>query len=253
MSPSSRRLVRISGIFIAVLLIALAFYPGTLATPYVTAQDSPRYAHTILPESSPIYEEYTDKYDPEVYRYDELSPVAQELFDRTRAAEPRPQYNGNRRYVPDVCGEFMLVCDGYAQDELPEEFTYGTELPPEETLAFVEDGDDRYLLQTGYTDHVTLFAIPFRLFIAWLTMFPLAAFVIVVAFTAESDRVLAGTIGAGALVAILSFLTPYLQMNGLGSAWTIRYLLLGSVWSTLLVAGGYKLSQLVFDGATQSS
>lgn len=241
MSPSSHRLLRLSGVAVAVVLLGLAFYPGTLATPYVTADDTPKYAHTIVPESSPVYEEYTEEYEPRVYQYDDLSPAGQEVFDRARAAEPRPQYSGERRYVPDVCRDFVLVCDEYSRDELPEQFTYGTELTYEESLAFVEDGDDRYLLQTGITGHLFFGPFPVRFVVAWLTMLPLAALVAVVTVRSGSDRALGGAVGGGALVAVLAVLTPYVEMVGLGSARTIRVALLTAVWLAIVAAGGYWL------------
>lgn len=253
MSLTSHRLLQFSGIVVAVILFGLAFYPGTLASPYVTAQDTPRYAHTIVPESSPLYEEYTDGYDHEVYRYDDLSPVGQELFDRTRAAEPRPQYNGERRYIPDVCRDSLLVCDKYSRDELPEQFTYGTELTYEEAFVFVEDGDDRYLLRTGITGHLFFAPVPVRFILAWLTMLPLAAFVAVVTFNSGSDRVLGGVVGGGALVATLGVLAPYSEMVGLVSARVIGVLVLGGVWIGILTAGGYRLYRGVTDSKRRSS
>jgi len=99
MVPTSHRHLRVAGIVLAVLLLGLTVYPGTLTTPYVTGEDTPRYAHTVVPEPSAEYKEVTSEHDPEVYQYEDLSLTAQELFDRTRAAEPRP--NGERRYTPD--------------------------------------------------------------------------------------------------------------------------------------------------------
>lgn len=253
MFPTSHRLRRFSGLVVAVTLLGLVFYPGFLATPYVTAQDTPRYAHTIVPESSPLYEEYTEGYDHEVYQYDELSPVGRELFDRTRAAEPRPQFNGERRYIPDVCRDFVLVCDRYSQDELPEQFTYGTELYYEEAFVFIEDGDDRFLLRTGITGHLFFAPFPVRFVVAWLTVLPLATFVAVVTFTSESDRVLGGAVGGGVLVATLGVLTPYIEMVGLGSARTIGVLLLGGVWVSILTAGGHRLYKRATDSERHST
>ena len=241
MAQPPNRLLRLSGALVATLLVALAFYPGTLASPYVTERDSPRHAHAIVPESSAIYDENIGEHVEKRYRYDELSPTAQTFVDRTKTAE-------NHQYTPVVCRDFTLVCDRYSLDELPEEFTYGTELPREESLAFIEDGDDRHLFQTGYTSHATLFAVPLRLFTAWLTMIPLAALVAVVTVASESDRAIAGAVGGGALVAALGFLTPYVEMVGLVSGRVLGPLLLGSVWIGILAAGGYWLYQSTFDG-----
>lgn len=247
MDRSSQRILRFSGLIVAVILLGLAFYPGTLATPYVTAQETPKYAHTIIPESSPLYEEYTEDYNHEVYQYDELSPVGQELFDQTRAAEPRPQYNRERRYIPDVCRDFMLVCDKYSQDELPEQFTYGTELDYEEAFVFIEDGDDRYLLQTGITGHLFFAPFPVDFVIRRLTVIPLAIFVAVVTLRSESDRVHGGAVVGGMLVATVGVLAPYMEMVGFGSARTIGVLFLAGVWISILTSGGYRLYQRATD------
>lgn len=243
MSPPTQPLLRGSGIVIALLLVGLIFYPGAFASPYVTAQDGPQYAHTIIPESSPTYEGYTSEYDPEVYHYDALSPVAQDLFDRTRAADPRPQYNDERRYIPAVCRGFMLVCDTYHHDELPDEFTYGTELSPEETLQFVETDDERYLLQTGWDSHGTLFAFPFRFVIALLTMLPLAVAVAGTAVRSEDSRIVASAAGGGAAVIVLGLLAPYLEMYGLIPARPIGLFSVVAVWLVLLATGVYRAYQ----------
>lgn len=240
MPSTTHRSLQFVGVALAVILLWLAFYPGTLATPYVTGEESPRYAHAIVPESSALSDENLDEYDLPVYQYDELSPIAQELFDRTRAAP-------DHRYTPDVCREFMLVCDTYAPADLPKEFTYGTGLHTEESLVYIETDGTRYLFETGWTGHVALFAFPFRLFIAWLTMLPLAGGVALVTATARNDRVLTGTVAGAALVASLAVLAPYVQMVGLVSAWTIRALLLAGVWASLLAAGGYLLYQRLVD------
>lgn len=251
MSPRSHRPLRIAGIAVAVVVLGLAFYPGTLTSPYVTGEDTPRYAHTMVPESSPQYEEVTREHDPEVYQYDELSPTGRELFDRTRAAEPR--LYGERRYIPVVCRDFVLVCDAYARDQLPEEFTYGTELTYEEAFVFVEDGDDRYLLQTGITGHLLFAPFPVGFALAWLTMLPLAGFVAVVTGRSESDRVLGGVVGGGAVVATLGVLAPYVEMAGLVSTWVIGVVLLGGVWTSILAAGGHRLYQWVTDRERRGS
>lgn len=244
MFPPSSRLLRISGVAVVVLLVGLALSPGTLASPY--APDTPRYDHQIVPESSTMYEEVVEGSDPAVYQYDELSPVAQELFDRTRAAE-------TQQYTPTVCRNFMLVCDTYAEDELPEEFTYGTELTDEEAFVFVEDGDERYLFQTGTTGHLFLAPFPTGFALSWLTMLPLAAFIAVVTGTSASDRVLGAVVSSGVLVATLGVVAPYIEFAGLAPAWVLGVLLLGGVWIGILTAGGYTLYQRVAHSERRSS
>jgi len=241
MSLPSHRQLKVAGFVVAALLLALAAYPGSFGDPYVTASDSPKYAHTIVPESSPLYEEYTAGYDHEVYQYAELSPVARELFDRTRAAEPREQYNGNRRYIPAVCRGFMLVCDTYHEDDLPEEFTYGTELDYDEAFVFIDDGSDRYLLRTGWTGHGGLFAFPIRSVLSWLTLLPLAGFIGLLAARAADTSLLTGAVGGGAVVAVASLLSPYVEMTGAVSGLAIGVVCLLAVWLSIIATGGRAL------------
>lgn len=244
MSPSTDRLLRFAGALVAVLLVALAFYPGTLAAPYVNATDPYGYTHTIVPESSSQYEYLTDETSPEVYRYEDLSPVARTMFDRTLAADPG-RFTDGPSYVPQVCRDFMLVCDGYREREMPDEFTYGMRLAPEESAVFVEKGGERYLLQTGSDGHYFFGPLPFGFLTAWLALPPLAVLVALVVGKASADRVRWGVVALGALVAALAVLAPYLAFYGLAPVWVTRGLVLGAAWLTILGAGGYRLSGAV--------
>jgi hypothetical protein len=239
MQPSSDRALRLAGVALAVVLVALALYPGTLASPLVTADDTPKYSHTIVPESASQYDEYTAGYDHDVYQYEDLSPVAQELFDRTRAAESGP--NGERTYVPAVCRDWVLACDGYAEEDLPAAFTYGTELDYEEAFVFVEDGDERYLLQTGITGHLFLAPFPTGFALSWLTMLPLAGLVGALANRAGDERLLGGVVVVGAVVAALGVLAPYAELAGLVPAWVVGVVLLAGVWLAMLAVGGREV------------
>lgn len=240
MTLPSNRLLRLSGALVAILLLGLASYTGTLASPYVTGQDSLQYSHAIVPETSAAYDEEVRP----VYQYDELSPVAQTFVDRTRAAP-------NDEYIPNVCRDFMLVCDEYTRDELPDEFTYGKQLGYGEGLVFIEDGNDRFLLETGSTFHGLPF-IPVRLLSAWLTVLPLAVIVAVATFRSKNGRVHAGTVSTGVVVAALCLLAPYIEMAGLVSAQVIGLLLVSALWAGILAMGGYWLYQRVAGGYRSS-
>lgn len=246
MTPSTRRRLRYLGIAVAVLLVVLALYPGTLASPYLSPQETTQYSHAVTPESSDTYEEWTEEFDPDYYRYEELSPEARELFDRTRTAEPS-EHGWERTFTPRICRDVVLVCDGYVRGELPEEFTYGEELTPDEALVIVQHGEDRYLLKTGEFGHGDRFALPIRPVGVWLTLLPLALFVGGVAVSATTDRALAGTVGGGALVGVLGFLAPYLEMIGVVPVPVLGGLLLVSVWTTVLVSSGYRLYRATTD------
>lgn len=237
MTPATRRRLRVLGLGVALLLVVLALYPGTLASPSLSPHESVQYSHAVEPESSERYAEWTEEVDLDTYAYEDLSPPARELFDRTRAAEPS-QYGWKYTYTPRVCRDAVLVCDGFFRHELPAEFTYGEELTPQEALVIVEDGDDRYLLKTGQFGHGDRFGPPVRQVGVWLTVFPLALFVGVVAVSAASDRVLVGTVGWGVLVATLAVLAPYLEMIGAMSARLLGVLLVMTVWAGVLAAAG---------------
>lgn len=238
MSLSARRPLRIAGLAVAVCLLALAAYPGTLNTPYETARGDPSYDHEILPESSYVHEEYGSDPDIETYRYEDLSPAAQEVFDRT-LNDP------DREFEPTVCKGFVLVCDAYRQSEMPAEFTYGTQLRPAVALDWVEKGGERYLFRTGFIDHAGLFGFSNVLFLAWPTVIPLGLFVGRAAARSENDRYVAGVTGFGAVVAALSLVAPYLEMFDLVSALLVGMTVLAATWLLLLGAGVHRLYRWV--------
>jgi len=217
--PSSRTL-QILGIVTAVLLVALLFYPGTFSPPY-TEIHADQYSHTLVSEPE-------GEGELPVYEYDELSPVAQEMFDRTRNAEGS--------YTPNVCQEFMLVCDEYREDELPDEFTYGSYLSPSEAHVIVEDGNESYVLKTGGNNQADWFLSPGGL-LSFVTLIPSAIFIVFVVGaarihgTATADRVLGATTAGGATVGVLAVLAPYLEMFGLITAETLGQLLVYALFA----------------------
>ena len=234
--------LRIAGLCVAIALLALAAYPGTLAEPYDTARGDPSYFHTIVREDSSTYEEYAAEVDT-TYRYEELSPAGQRFFDRALEA-PRVG-GGQRRFEPTVCAGFVLTCDAYAQSDLPPEFTYGTQLPPDFALQFVEKGGERYLLQTGFINHAGLFGFSNTLFLAWPTVIPLGLFVGRAALNSDSERFVAATAGLGAAVAALALAAPYLDMFGVVSAFWVGVTVLAATWLSLLGAGGHRVYRWV--------
>jgi len=212
----SNRNLRILGIVIAVLLIALAFYPGTLTTPYV--QETPQqYTNTLVPE-------WDVDNDPTVYQYDELSPVAQEIFDRTRNVKASSEDTPG--YTLDVCRDFMLICDGYHEDELPDEFTYSLS---NEAHVIVEDGNESYVLRTGTSLHGNYFFITpsgIDALLSFLILFSVAVATVVVVVKSQNEYLLKGTVSGGAVIGALAFLAPYLEMLELVTASALRLLIL---------------------------
>ena len=223
-------------VVVALLLVGLPFYAGTFSPGYVTNPDD--YEHAI--EAGPADDvsgglelDQGTAVEDVTYEYAELSPTAQTLFDRARRAEPSP-------YVPVVCENYVLVCDGYRRGELPSEFTYGPGPQDEFRYSVIEEGDDRYLLRTGVTE-----SAPSPNFLAgavWILLRGAMLFhgVAIGAATAArlsdhrmgvSDRTYAALVGLGALFAAVGFLVPYLEMYvGVGS----RTLLYASGLAVLL-------------------
>lgn len=234
MSPSVPRSLRIVGLVVAALLLALAAYPGTLASPYETARGDPSYDHAIVSPSSVTYEEYASSPGIETYQYQELSPAARGVFDRTLSAP-------DREFEPTVCEEFLVVCDAYAKSEMPAEFTYDTGLRAEQALQFVERDGERYLLRTGHIGHAGLFGFSSLLFFAWPTVIPLGIFVGRTALNTEHAGYAVGVVGFGALVATLSLLAPYLELFDVVSAFSVGVTVLAATWLLLVAAGGHRL------------
>ena len=221
----------ILAVVVAVLLIFLPFYAGTFAPGHVLAQY--HYDHEI--EAGPTdnvtggvelgsgveldkrLDEGTDIEDLRYYEYEKLSPTARVLFDRTLNTE-------SGKYTPVVCENYVLVCDGYYEQDLPAEFTYGEGAQDELRYSVIESNGDEYLLRTG----ISLGGAWATIGEFWLMYFLRGLMILhgvaIIAATAVrlSDRWTVTTdglgysalVGTGALFAVLSFLTPYLQMYG---------------------------------------
>lgn len=115
--------------------------------------------------------------------------------------------HGVRYFDGVICEAFVLTCDEYTRDELPDEFTYVEDLDLAEATVVIRDDDEQFLLQTGMVGH-GWFAVPVRVLTAWLTVLPLGVFVGKVALTAERERLLGSAVGAGIVVAIGGFAAP---------------------------------------------
>ncbi|SDM07146.1 hypothetical protein SAMN04487949_0729 [Halogranum gelatinilyticum] len=239
--PSTSNL-RLAGLLVALLLVASGFYPGAFWSPY----SNDHYEFTVAPESSEMYEEYTEYYDPEVLQYEDLSPTAQEFIERAKAGEP--EGNGwGRSYEPTVCHEFLLVCDEVPREELPEEFGYGFSLSEREALHVIEEDGERYLLETGTVESAFFGPVPIGFIVGWLTVIPLGLFVGIVTQRSERDRLRWGLVIGGLVVAVLGLLAPYLEMFLGVSAVTLGLVCLVAAWVSIVVYGCYSLAQWVSD------
>jgi len=204
-------------IVVALLLIGLPFYPGTFTPGY--EQNSYNYEHEI--EAGPANNVTGGlelgggtNLEDITYEYEDLSPAAQELFDRTLSAD-------SSTYVPVVCQNHVLVCDGYYKQDLPSEFIYGPGPQDEFRYSVIEYDGNQYLLRTGVSESPNSpnFVAGFIwLFLRGLMLLHGAA-IAVATVVRLSDR-WAGAdghgytalVGVGTLLAALGFLTPYLEM-----------------------------------------
>lgn len=128
--------LQICGLIIAVIFVGLSFYSGTLANPYYD-----RDYKVSVADSVDI--QYTQ------YQYSELSSSSQNLFDQSK--EVSTDLDADERYEEDVCREFVIVCDGYLSQNLPEEFLYDNTINQERII--VEKDDTKYYFsvrRSGY-------------------------------------------------------------------------------------------------------
>lgn len=208
-----------AAIVVAVLLIGLPFYAGTFGSGY--ASPSYFYEHEI--EAGPA-DNVTGELELDggtsiediTYAYTGLSPTAQRLFERTLNAE-------SREYTPTVCKNYVFVCDGYYEQDLPSEFTYGAGGGDEFRYSIIESDDGQYLLRTGVLGSASGEGFGEALLVYFLRGLMLLHGGAITAATAVrlSDR-WAGPdglgytalVGTGALFTVLGYITPYLQMYG---------------------------------------
>ncbi len=213
---------------VALLLIGLPFYAGTFSPGY--EPNSYNYEHEV--EAGPANNVTGElelggetALNDITYEYEELSPMAQELFDRTLSAD-------SSTYVPIVCQNYVLVCDGYYEQDLPSEFIYGPGPADEFRYSVIEFNGDQYLLRTGVAEAPN--SPNFLLGFIWIFFRGLmflhggaiaTATVIRLSdrWTGADGRGYTALVGVGALLAALGFLTPYLEIYGGIDIMTLLY------------------------------
>jgi hypothetical protein len=249
--------IMVVAVVVFLLLGGLAFYPGTLALGY--EDDFWEYEHEIEagPGDTVISEvEFETGTDTEeiTYQYEELSPIAQVFFDQTRTAD-------SATYTPNVCTDYVLVCNGYYENELPTEFTYGQSLDNASLYTIIEYDGDSYLLRSGtsYEPNNPNFLYGFNLLlfrgllllhagtIAAITLVRLSG-----RWTSANDDVYTILIGGGVVSATAGFLLPYVQLSGLvsgeanmtllGTAVALGYAVFALVWLAQAIARYFDLT-----------
>ena len=144
-----RSLIRVA---LALALMGIIFtYPGFVSSPYSDTGLEGYYANQIVEEADDIesieHSAVTDK--TSVYQYNELSPAAKEVFDKTRSA-------ADDSFTIVLCHEWTLTCDEYYESDVPDEFQYGAvghNVDESELYTVVEDEGEAYVLQTGALGH----------------------------------------------------------------------------------------------------
>ena len=225
-----RSLVRIA---VALALIGLVFsYPGAVSSPYSDTGLDGYYDNQIVERANDVesieHSAVTD--ETSVYQYNELSPAAKEVFDRTRSA-------ADDSFTIVLCHEWTLTCDKYYESEIPGEFQYGAvghNVDENELYTVVEDAGDAYVLQTGALGHADgwdLSGVP--LVISSSLMLLLLSGVLVHNTIKPPEQsgngFAAWDVGAALLVGIFALAVPYLHMWDILSVHWSRRLITGAV------------------------
>ena len=228
--PTARSLIRV---VVALALIGLIFsYPGAISSPYSDTGLDGYYDNQIVERADDIesieHSAVTD--ETTVYQYDKLSPVAKEVFDKTRSA-------ADDSFTIVLCHEWTLTCDKYYESEIPDEFQYGivgNNVDKNELYTVVEDEGEAYVLQTGALAPVTgwdLSGLP--LVISSSLMVLLVSGVLVHNAIKPPEQIgngfAAWDIGAALLVGTFALAVPYLHMWDILSVHWSRRLITGAV------------------------
>jgi len=144
-----RGLIRVG---VGLALVGLIFsYPGAISSPYTDTGLDGYYDNQIVEQASDVesIEHPTVTDETSVYQYRELSPVAKDVFDKTRSDE-------DNIFTIVICHDWAVVCDEYYESEVPDEFQYGAvghNVDESELYTVIEDEGEAYVLQTGALGH----------------------------------------------------------------------------------------------------
>lgn len=232
-----RGLIRVA---LALALIGIVFYyPGFVSSPYSDTGFEGYYDNQIVERADDIesieHSAVTD--ETSVYQYDELSPAAKEVFDKTRS-------DADDSFTIVLCHEWTRTCDEYYESDIPDEFQYGAvghNVDESELYTVIEDEGEAYVLQTGALGHADgwyLSSLPLTL--TSFLMMVLASGVLVHNTIRppeqSSNGFAAWDICAAFLLGAFVLAVPYLHM------WDI----LPVHWSRRLITGGVALGVLVY-------
>lgn len=215
-----RLAVGVGCVVCALLLLALLFYPATFST--LTSSEH-RHQHSVVPDSGAEFDRQleglereqrsTDALELRERRYEELSPEARSLFDRTRSEQPNDR--GIRKRDAVVCKPLVVGCPGTSTDDLAPELAYDWEAGPEDAAVIVATDDGRYLFSTATAERDSYdggwegFEFLLRSFVVLPTAFFLLA---IPAVSGGLDRRFAhGSIALGVALATVAIAPAYLR------------------------------------------
>ncbi|OYR53429.1 hypothetical protein [Halorubrum halodurans] len=225
-----RRLLRLA---LAVSLISLVFfYPGAISSPYSDTGLTGYYSNQIVERGESVesidHAEVTD--ETNVYRYDELSPVAREVFDETRSAE-------DDSFTITICHDWTVVCDEYYASEVPEAFEYGAvghNVDENELYTIIEDDGEAYLLQTGALGHGDgwdLSGLPLMVLSSLMVLLVSGALLhnTIRPPNSDGDGFVSHDTIFGSLIGLFALAVPYLHMGDVLTVQQSRVLIVGVV------------------------
>ncbi|MFD1571834.1 hypothetical protein [Halorubrum laminariae] len=226
---------RLTRIAVALALIGLIFsYPGAISSPYSDTGLDGYYDNQIVERANDIesieHSAVTD--ETTVYQYDKLSPVAKEVFDKTRSA-------ADDSFTIVLCHEWTLTCDEYYESDVPDEFQYGAvghNVDEHELYTVVEDEGEAYVLQTGALGHADGWDLSDLPLVISSSLMVLLVSGVLVHNTIKppeqsGNGFAAWDIGAAFLIGTFALAVPYLHM------WDI----LSVSWSRRLITGAVAL------------
>lgn len=145
--------IRIGSICCVLLFLVLAFPSSPLSDR--TVDGDGRFEHTVDPEGSEAYQDRLEELtgpdgnasDLRQRSYENLTPAARKIFDRTLENEQSP--DGAYAHTPTLCQDDAIACPYRDRRELPSEFSYEPDSPATSSAMIVHTDDGTYLYATG--------------------------------------------------------------------------------------------------------
>jgi hypothetical protein len=225
-----RGLIRLA--LVVSLVSLILFYPGAISSPYSDTGLTGYYSNQIVESGDDVesIEHSGVTTETSVYRYDELSPVAREVFDETRSAE-------DDSFTIEICHDWTVVCDEYYESEVPEAFQYGAvghNVDENELYTIIEDDGGAYLLQTGALGHGDgwdLSGLPLMILSSLMVLLVSGVLLhnTIRPPKPDGDGFVSHDTLFGSLIGLFALAVPYLHMGGVLTVQQSRVLIVGVV------------------------